>query len=467
MVPPGTSPYFSISVLNTGTGHFSKAIEAWEQAWNLGKEETEPHAKALADRALGEIAEIDAWIGRYEELQSLFTEIGGRDVSGPATVKLGEAKEGLWLMQAHPESAFKCGPYAVGKVWCALSHTEALPQAVLGSHSTKRGTSLADLLGIAQELGMRYQVARREPGSKIVVPSVVHWKIGHYGALVREENGHYLLQDPSFDFGYRPEQWITPAALDSEASGYFIVPAGDLPKGWESVRADEAANIWGRGSTTQNNPDDTTPCDTKTGGNESGCCCGMARYAVDAMLVSLNIMDTPLTYACPRGPAMDFTVTYNQKEANQPSQFYFSNFGPKWVFKWLSYLEPPIIFSQCPPPGPCEVVPPTAVLHVRGGGTIRFGSYDPTAGTFASDIRSGSQLFNIGTNDFERRFPDGSKEVYAQVDPQTGNLFLSQIVDAQSNTVSLVYDSQLRIVAVQDALGQVTTLSYEMTNDIL
>src|SRR5262249_32923792 len=44
---------------------------------------------------------------------------------------------------------------------------------------------------------------------------------------------------------------------------------------------------------------------------------------------------------------------------------------------------------------------------------------------------------------------------------------LTQIVDAQGNALSMTYDSQLRLVAVTDAIGQVTTVSYEMTTDPL
>jgi hypothetical protein len=65
----------------------------------------------------------------------------------------------------------------------------------------------------------------------------------------------------------------------------------------------------------------------------------MARFSVHSMLVSLNIQDTPLRYSPPYGPAVDFTVTYNQKETQQPAAFTYSNLGPKWTFGWLSYVS--------------------------------------------------------------------------------------------------------------------------------
>ena len=57
------------------------------------------------------------------------------------------------------------------------------------------------------------------------------------------------------------------------------------------------------------------------------------------MLVSLNIQDRPLRYSPAYGPSIDFTVTYNQKETQQPNTFTYSNLGPKWTFGWLSYVS--------------------------------------------------------------------------------------------------------------------------------
>jgi YD repeat-containing protein len=57
----------------------------------------------------------------------------------------------------------------------------------------------------------------------------------------------------------------------------------------------------------------------------------------------------------------------------------------------------------------------------------------------------------------KRELPDGSVEVY---DVSWGSgypryLFRSAIKDPQGNALTFTYDSQLRIVAVTDAIGQV------------
>jgi hypothetical protein len=84
-----------------------------------------------------------------------------------------------------------------------------------------------------------------------VVPSVVHWKVGHYAALVRQEGDRYLLEDPTFG----NTVWATRDALEAETSGYFLIPAGALPGGWRSVDAKEGASVWGKGITTGNDGD--------------------------------------------------------------------------------------------------------------------------------------------------------------------------------------------------------------------
>lgn len=88
-------------------------------------------------------------------------------------------------------------------------------------------------------------------------------------------------------------------------------------------------------------PGTNTKCnDDKLGGDSEGCSScggpatsvGMARYTVHSQLVSLNVQDTPLRYSPPYGPGVDFAVTYNQRDTQQPARFAYSNLGPKWTF---------------------------------------------------------------------------------------------------------------------------------------
>jgi len=54
---------------------------------------------------------------------------------------------------------------------------------------------------------------------------------------------------------------LSQAAIDEEASGYFLVPQGQLPNGWHPVSSEQIANVWGCGQTNNNTPGGETPDD--------------------------------------------------------------------------------------------------------------------------------------------------------------------------------------------------------------
>src|SRR5260221_5847018 len=65
--------------------------------------------------------------------------------------------------------------------------------------------------------------------------------------------------------------------------------------------------------------------------------------------------------------------------------------------------------------------------------------------------------------------PDGSREIFTQADGASAyqrRVFLAQSIDPQGNALPFTYDAQLRLVAVTDAIGQVTTLAYGLPQDV-
>jgi RHS repeat-associated protein len=198
--------------------------------------------------------------------------------------------------------------------------------------------------------------------------------------------------------------------------------------------------------------------DKKEGGNQKGDCPGMARYSVHSMLVSLNIVDTPLHYSPPRGFDVAFTVTYNQRESQQPAAFAYANLGPKWTFNWLSYV------TDDP-----NVQLPLTGLYLPGGGAEIY-RFDTGTQTFVNDPQSHALLVKTGAASYERRLPDGSKEVFGLSDGSTSyprRVFMTKMIDATGNAVALGYDASFRVATITDALGQVTTLSYQLADDPL
>ncbi len=458
------SPWRAALLLDLGlecynTAHYSRALEAWEKAWGLAKDVTEPKGKVIGDRAVGELAYMYGRLGRMNELEALLKSVEGRVVCGPATEKISGARAGLSNMKDRPEIAFRCGPLALHRIKVSQNPTNAGDMIIHASASTQKGFSLPQVADLSQKLDLHYQMAFREKGAAFITPSVVHWKVGHYAAMLRTDGDRYLLQDPTF----WNDVWVTKAALEEETSGYFLVPPGDLPRGWRLAQANEAATVWGKGNTTGNEPGNTGCDDPKSQGGAS-CkkpdddCKGMAVPSVHLMLVSLNLRDEPVGYSPPVGPPVRFKVRYNQRESFQPGTFTYSNFGPKWTFDWLAYIKDN-------PFSPSADVQYYAI----GGGTRTFTGFNPDTQTYAHQARGQTKLTRTATDRYEMLSGDGSKKVFSQPDGSAGTsrkIFLSQIIDPFGNTVSLTYDPSLRLVAITDAIGQVSTLSYQHPSDI-
>jgi RHS repeat-associated protein len=205
----------------------------------------------------------------------------------------------------------------------------------------------------------------------------------------------------------------------------------------------------------------TKECDANTGCSACQAQNGqMAVYWLHLMLASLHIEDTPISYNSPRGPSTNFKVAYNQREANQPSPFTYSNLGPKWTFNWLSYVTDngPSTASANP------------TVYVRGGGTETYGGFNSSTGNYAADQQTLAVLVRVSGTTYEKRFPDGSKEIFSEDDGASSSprrVFLSSVVDAVGNATTLTYDTNFRITAITDSLGQSMTLSYSLSGDPL
>lgn len=454
------SPWTPALLLNLGleyytTGWYSKALAAWERSWSLLKAVTDPVAKQLADRAAGELAFMYGRLGRMKELQALLREVEGRTFTGPATEKIVGAREGLWTMRHRPEIGFRCGPFALDRILASQKATNTGCALIHGSKSTTNGFSLTEVAALSRELGMNYQMAFRAKGAELIVPAVVNWKVGHYAALVRREGDLFLLQDPTFG----NDTWASRRTLDEEASGYFLVPPGLLPKGWRAVSDEEGKQVFGKGSTsnkenTANSKYDKTKCPPKSGGGSPS---AMAVANTHLMLVSLNLEDSPVGYTPPVGPPVLTTVTYNQREISQPGAFNYVNLGPKWTFNWLAYI-------QDNPLTPLADV----TYFTDAGGALLFSGFNSGSQTFAREVKSQALLKRTSTNSYELSFNNGERIIFDQpscTNCTTRRVFMTQKFDPQGNALTISYDANFRVASVTDAIGQVTTFSYENGSD--
>jgi RHS repeat-associated protein len=432
------------------TAHYSLALEAWHQAVVAGKAASDARGKAVVDRAVGELAFLYARLGRMSELETLLKSIEGRALMGPAAQKLVGAREGLWFMKNRPDVAFRCGPLALQSIKHVLDPQSPLEMEIFNSASTQKGMSLSQVAGLSQKAGLNYQMAFRERGGSFVFPAVVHWKVGHYAAIVRKEGGLYLLQDPTFG----NNTWATKEALEAETSGYFLIPPGSLLPGWRSVDEKEAGTVWGKGQTFGNDDRCITKRDMKTC-SASGV--GMTVPAIHLMTANLSLHDEPLGYTPPVGPPVRLVMRYNHRESFQPANFNYSFFSPKWTCDWITYIID----------NPSNVLADVN-LYVGGGGQRTFTGFDSSTQTFAPQQYDQTLLHRISTSSYELISGDGSKLVFSQPDGSIGTsrrVFLTEMDDAAGNAVFLIYDSDLRVIALVDAIGQVTTISYEVPGE--
>ena len=450
----------NLAVLLRRTAYFSRALAISREAWALSREDESRHGRAMADKALGTLLGLLSRLGRMDELEELLEEIESRSVTGSATEAVTQAKQALWLMTNKPEESFLCGPLALDRLLAYGNSGYELPRALQEARSTTSGTSLKEVEALSRQVGLNMQAAFRDAGAEPILPAVIHWKAGHYAAVVAERDGRYLVQDTTFG----EEAWISRSALEDEASGYFLVPMqASWPTGWRPVESAEADSIWGRGVPAGQDPEPTTPSSNqdppcqRSGSGPTG----LATYSFHTMLASLRITDTPVGYRPPIGPPVLFTVNYIEREAFQPQIFTYSNLGPKWTSEWITYITDD--------PGSAGASP---TLFVAGGGQETYTGFNSNTNQYAPHYDSRAILERVTADPirYERYHPDGAKEVYAQPDgalTAPRKVFLTEKHDAQGNALSFTYDASIRLVAIQDAIGQVTTLSYGLAGDPL
>ncbi len=439
-------------------GNFSGAVDALEKAWAAGKNATDPKARALVDHAVGELARLYASLGNNKRLAALFDEIGNRPISGSATELVQVAREELTLSVKDPRHLYICGPLALASLMTARGAAPQQIDFLRWYRAGGNGTSLKEVAQLADQAKLSYRLVQRKPGQPLPVPSIVHFKIGHFAAIVGQANGRFHVKDTVMA---ARDIWMSQATLDAEASGYFLVPTDvQAGAGWREVKVAEAATVWGKGQTNGTDPGEAGPRDPKADPPpcDKNCKCGgMCGYNIGESTVSVTLSDTPVGYTPPVGPAAKVTITYNQREDSQPAIFSFFNLSPKWTLNWLSYVTDD-------PTNPGANVS----RYIGGGGAYFYGGYQSGTGQFAAQNDDGSILVRAASTPitYRRQLADGSVEIYAQSNGATSYprlVFLSQMIDPQGNAVTLNYDSQLRLISLTDAVGRSTTFTYGLT----
>ena len=159
----------NLGIIYRRHGYYTRALDAWNEAWQLSKDSNSVSGRAVAARSVAELARLLSSLGRTEQLKPLLAEIGHRPMYGaPASIIL-NAKEGLAVMQREPGMSYKCGPYALGNVQKALHPGEQVDRSISLAQSPSAGFSLVQLTQLAEKINLKYQAAKRaSPGRPLL-----------------------------------------------------------------------------------------------------------------------------------------------------------------------------------------------------------------------------------------------------------------------------------------------------------
>ena len=219
---------------------------------------------------------------------------------------------------------------------------------------------LAELAHLAEEAKFPARLVFRKPGQPVPVPSVVHWKVGHFSAIVGQANGRYRVEDT---LSAGQTIWVTQSGARRGGERLFPRPGRHAGQpGWRTVERAEADGVWGKGGTMY----------TRIGGRrrrarelpELRRAARSAATTSRSSAVSITLSDTPVGYDPPIGPSTRTTITYNQREDSQPANFSYFNVGQKWTLNWLGYVTD----DPTNPGG-------SVSIYLAGGGAFYYGGY--------------------------------------------------------------------------------------------
>jgi RHS repeat-associated protein len=462
----------NLAEYNRNRGRYTLALKHWEAAWNETKDGTDPNSREIAGRTIGLWCRLLGSLGRRDELQKLFAEAGQRgfDTSAYGSLIMG-GQQATAMMKARPGLTFRCGSFALAQASRALAPTNEVWKKLQQIPSPDGGFRLSELAALASRYGLNFVPLHRDTGSELVVPSVIHWQLDHYAAIVsREKDGRYRVIDPTFGSGLIMDA----DTINAEASGNFLVPSDHQPEGWRALGADEASRIHGKGFPDIISDAEDTSCSTDddpnsddgsslpqandgdpvdSGSASQGCTdCptnnGLASWRISQPYIALWLTDIPLAFKNSAGGWTRLIMSYKQT-ADTADDRYFG-FGSRWSCNWLDSLV--------------ESTNSTSTIRqVGGGGEQKYAlqQAEEQKGEMM-DILSGSRM-TTNRKGASRMY----KAIQIILGEQRTNYFISDRVDSFGRaTMHFDYDltnTPVRLLKITDFDGKVITLNYTNT----
>ncbi len=451
------------------TASLASIAEAAALALTIKKAAPSPDtidAHRLADTALSTHLLTLSRVGDREALRAALASLGDHTLGGLATEAVYKAKEQLWFFDHQAEQNVFCGFTAANSICVPVGykpihpdvHDEAERQAFI-----RDGLSLLDLRAHSHEADGDLQIIKASASplpADLPVPSIIHFKFGHYSAITERDGDLYRVKDVHLKY----DSWVPLAALVTDGSGYFLASASTaIPSGFSAIPDEEARTIYGRHCVHGRDPEGE---DKSTAGNgsvnpEHKTGCPMAVHSFRLVNPGLEIQDTPISYQAPYGPGVDFTLKYDQRSTVILDLAAHANFGPRWTYDYLGYVDLAGTGT-----------PNTSVSTVFGNGSYYRYTYSTATASYVAKYQNHPKLDYLapaaGGPGYRLRFPDGREWLYTLANSATPTRFyLTSIRDPRGNALTYSYDAALRLTSLTDALGQATTFSYTPAADDL
>ena len=318
-------------------GRITPALNHWSTTWQELKSATNKESYNEASHALAGQLELLTSLGRVETLHDLLKSAQDRTLTDPEDRRrLEAAREGYVTMRQNPALNYRCGTLVLAEIARTQGKPASVINALIEDPSPKEGISLLRLVQLSRQFDLGMVAVKRTDRTPLPVPSIVHWSQNHYGALMdyRQNLGAYRVI-----FG-EPNRWMSAPDIDSEASGYFLIPANQRPANWPIVSDEECETVLGRSYIYS--IDDTKDKGCKVNPTSPNAKCptcpdvkGMPAWWVTEPYINVFLADEPVSYVTSRGEEMAFRITVKQRDSLGTV---FSYPRPGFLHNWYSRI---------------------------------------------------------------------------------------------------------------------------------
>jgi RHS repeat-associated protein len=366
----------------------------------------------------------------------------------------------------HPGGSNNCGAIALHELTVALKGAKADTRIIDAAPVPANGFSMTELLALSAKTGLDLIAVQSPVDGPIPVPSLVHWKRGHYSAIVDQRGSFYKVSDPSF-----PTRWLSGGMIMEESSRDFLMQQDKITATLRRIAQSRTDLIRGGSYPAHPGYPDTNDfpnsCGGGGGGGGGGGCssciapAGMAIWRVSEPYINLWLMDEPLGYNPGLGNRISFQLNYKQRETLAGTNSAVFSCGPKWNCSWIGYVIAPSTNST---PGT------TMTMVVAGGGERAYTADGATHEYYSRSVMSVTTNTNGVFTGCTVLYPNGASEYYNYVftnSPEGVLCFRTAQTDPAGHSTQFIYTQSSRtnfLLGVVDTDGRTNTLSYTNTS---